>query len=103
MGAIESDRMTILQVEHAVPDFERWNEGFASDPVGRQQGGVRRYRVARPADDPNYVVIDLEFDTQPEAEAFLERLRALWSRVMGEGLIGEPQARILEVAETSDV
>jgi hypothetical protein len=56
--------MPILQIQHAVRDFDAWKRAFDSDPVGRQQGGVRRYRILRAADDPNFVVIELEFDTQ---------------------------------------
>jgi hypothetical protein len=95
--------MTILQIEHPVRDFDAWKIAFDSDPVGRREGGVRRYRVYRPTDDPNYVVVDLELDGPAEAEAFLARLRELWSRAVAQGLIRDPQARILEVAETADV
>lgn len=95
--------MTILQIEHPVRDFDAWKAAFDSDPVGRREGGVRSYRVYRPADDPNYVVVDLELDSPAEAEAFLGRLRDLWSRAVAKGLIRDPQARILEVAETVDV
>ena len=62
--------MPILQIEHPVRDFDDWKAAFDSDPVGRKQGGVRRYRVLRPVDDPKYIVVDLEFDTAGEAEAF---------------------------------
>jgi ribosomal protein L35AE/L33A len=95
--------MTILQIEHPVRDFDRWKQAFDGDPVGRKEGGVRRYRIYRSADDPNYVVVDLELDSPAEAEAFLGRLRVLWSRAVEQGLIRDPQARILEVAETVDV
>jgi hypothetical protein len=44
-----------------------WKAAFDSDPVGREKSGVRRYRVLRPVDDPNYVMIELEFDSSPEA------------------------------------
>jgi len=60
---------------------------------------VRRYRVLRSIDDPNYVMIDLEFDTESQAEALLAGLRALWSRVEGT-VIMNPQARIVEAVET---
>jgi len=95
--------MTILQIEHPVRDFGAWKNAFDGDPVGRQEGGVRRYRIYRPADDPNYVIVDLELDGTAEAEAFLGRLRGLWSRAVAQGLIQDPRARILEVAETVDV
>jgi hypothetical protein len=55
--------MPILQIEHRVRDFDAWKQAFDNDPVGREQKGVRRYRVLRSLDDPNYVVVDLEFDS----------------------------------------
>ena len=35
----------VLYIEHAVRDFDAWKRAFDSDPVGREQNGVRRYRV----------------------------------------------------------
>ena len=55
--------MPILQIEHSVREFDAWKAAFDSDPVGRERGGVRRYRIVRPVDDPNYVAVDLEFDS----------------------------------------
>ena len=60
--------MFVLHIEHAVPDFTAWKQAFDSDPVGRKQLGVRRYQVTRPVDNANYAIIDLEFDTQSQAE-----------------------------------
>ena len=62
--------MYILCIEHPVPDYEAWKAAFDSDPIGRERSGVRRYRVLRATDDPNYVMLELEFDTFSEAEAF---------------------------------
>ena len=92
-----------MVVEHRVPDFDAWKAAFDSDPVGREQGGVRRYRISRPADDPNLVFIALEFDSFDEARAFRERLLGLWSRIESEGLIESPQASILEVVEAQEL
>jgi len=93
--------MPILRIEHAVPDFEGWKRAFDSDPVDRKKSGVRRYRVQRPLDDPNYVLIDLEFDTQGEAEALLAAMRKVWGRVQGTVVL-DPQARIVETVETRE-
>jgi hypothetical protein len=93
--------MPILRIEHAVPDFEGWKRAFDSDPVDRKTSGVRRYQVQRPIDDPNYVLIDLEFDTQGEAEALLAAMRQVWSRVQG-AVVLDPQARIVETVETRE-
>jgi hypothetical protein len=92
--------MPILRIEHPVRDYEAWKQAFDSDPVGREQGGVRRYRVLRPTDDPNYVLVDLEFDTASEAEAFRTALRELWDRVGSNLGLEGPQARIVEAVES---
>lgn len=94
--------MTILQIEHGVRDYEAWKRAFDSDPVGRAEGGVRRYRISRPTDDPNYVIVDLEFDSSSEAEAFRAKLRELWGRVEGDLGLQNVQARIVEPAESKE-
>ena len=93
--------MPVVRIEHAVPDFERWQQAFASDPADRKGSGVRRYQVYRLTDDPNYVMIDLEFDSMSQAEATLTSLRELWSRVEGQ-IMRNPQARIVEVVESKE-
>jgi hypothetical protein len=93
--------MFMLRIEHPVPDFGGWKKAFDSDPVGRQKSGVRRYRVSRPVDDPNYVMIDLEFDNAAEAEALHASLRELWARVEGR-VMTSPRARIVEITDARD-
>jgi hypothetical protein len=91
--------MYMLRIEHPVPSFERSKTAFDSDPVDRARSGVRRYRVSRPVDNPNYVLIDLEFDTADQAEALLNAMRTVWQRVEGT-IIMDPQVKITEVVET---
>lgn len=91
--------MVILQIEHFVPSFEGWKQAFDSDPVGRKRSGVRSYRIMRPVDDPNYAMIELEFDTVHEAEALLDALRTVWSRVQGT-VMNDPQVRIVNLVES---
>jgi len=92
--------MPTLQIEHGVRDFDAWKQAFDNDPVGREAGGVLGYRILRPTNDPQYVVVDLDFDTEAEAEAFREKLRSLWSGAGASLGLESPSARILEVAET---
>jgi hypothetical protein len=94
--------MHILRIEHPVPDFDDWKKTFDDDPIGREQSGVRRYRILRSIDDPSYVMVDLEFNSSREAEAVRAALRDLWGRVQAEGLIGGPQARTVEVVESKE-
>lgn len=94
--------MPILRIEHSVPDFNGWKRAFDSDPADRKGSGVRRYQVLRSVEDPNYVLIDLEFDTLAEAEGLLTKMRQVWS---GEGqkVMRNPQARIVETVEAHEV
>jgi hypothetical protein len=93
--------MYVLRIEHPVASFDGWKVAFDSDPVGRKKSGVRRYRVLRPIDDANYVMIDLEFDTASQAEDLLAAMRVVWGRVEGK-IIMKPQARIVETVETME-
>jgi len=93
--------MPVLRIEHKVASYEGWKKAFESDPIGRKNSGVRRYRVYRPADDPNYVVIDLEFDSLQETENALAALRKLWTNVEGKVMVN-PQTRILDMTETKE-
>jgi hypothetical protein len=102
--------MSTLKIEHPIGDFDTWKTAFERDPVGRKQAGVRRYRVYRPVDDPKYVIIDLDFDGAAAAQAFLESLQKVWSRVdLSPGLAREggvpktaPRTRIVEEVESRE-
>lgn len=90
-----------LCIEHPVPSYENWKQAFDSDPVGREKMKVRRYQILRPVDNPNYVMIQLEFDTASDAEALLTAMRVVWSRVEGT-IMMNPKAQILEIAEAKE-
>lgn len=91
--------MAILHIQHFVPDFEGWKRAFDSDPVDRKGAGVRRYHVHRSVADPNFVMIDLEFETVAEAERLLEKLRRLWTGPGGAVMLN-PEAWIVETVES---
>jgi hypothetical protein len=93
--------MFTLRIEHPVPSFEGWKKAFDSDPIGREKSGVRRYRVLRPINDANYVMVDLEFDTASQAEALLAAMRVVWGRVQGK-IVMDPHALIVEAVESKE-
>ena len=70
--------MPTVQFEHAIRDFAMWKAAFDRDPINRRGLGVRRHRVWRPVNDPNYVIGELEFDTTAQALACGTALRELW-------------------------
>ena len=93
--------MIVLQIEHPVPDYNNWKKAFDNDPVNRKQSGVRRYKIFRQADDPNYVIVHLEFDTLDTAKNLLTALQQLWKQVEGKVMTG-PKTRIIEIIESKE-
>lgn len=94
--------MILLHIEHSVFDFDAWKASFDSYSELRQQSGVRRYRIARPIDNPTFAMIDLEFDSVSQAESLFAAVQQVWQRVGGT-LIKDPQWRISEVVETKEL
>ena len=90
--------MVVLQVEHPVADFDAWKLAFDQDPVNRQQSGVRRYRVLRPVNQPDFAIIELEFDGLAQAEAMRDALQDHW-RTLEAALMHGPETRIVEIVE----
>ena len=93
--------MLILQIEHNVPNFDGWKKAFDRDPINRKKSGVRSYRIFRPMDDPNYVVINMEFDTLRDLERTLTALHTLWGQIEGKIMVN-PKTRILDIVESKE-
>ena len=93
--------MTTLHIEHAITDYGVWKSAFDRFEELRRQSGVKHHRVLRPADDPAYVVVNLDFGTAEEAGAFLEFLRTkVWPLPQSApALAGTPQTSILDLCE----
>jgi heme-degrading monooxygenase HmoA len=95
--------MHVLKIEYPVSDYDTWKAAFDRDLLDREGSGVRRYRILRPADDPDYVMIDLDFDDASEAEAYLAALqRAVYSSQEASPVSGSPKTRIVEVVEAKE-
>lgn len=94
--------MFTLRIEHQIHGFDMWKAAFDRLPAIRERAGVRNHRIFRPVDDPNYVMIDLDFDSADAAEGFLAVLhRDVWrSAEAAPALVGSPQTRISEMAES---
>ena len=94
--------MPVVRIEHSVPDFEKWKQAFDRDPADRKGSGVRRYQILRLQNEPNYVMIDLEFDNTAEAEAFVQKMERIWGGP-AKGIMLNPRARIADFIEGKDV
>ncbi|HEV2069942.1 MAG TPA: hypothetical protein VGR26_09125 [Acidimicrobiales bacterium] len=95
--------MATLHIEHPITDFDTWSSAFNRLADVRREAGVRAQRVQRPVDDPMYVVVDLDFDTTREAQAFQRFLNTkVWPiRENAPALVGTPETMILEPAVAS--
>lgn len=58
--------------------------------------------MLRAQDDPNYVMIDLEFDSRGAAEAFPLTMERIWGRP-GKAVMQNPRARIVDRLEAKDL
>ncbi|HUZ52945.1 MAG TPA: hypothetical protein VMU94_10515 [Streptosporangiaceae bacterium] len=96
--------MTTLRIEHPISDFQLWKTAFDSFAEARANAGVRSFMIRQPVDDPQYLMLDLEFDTAGRAEAFAQFLEQhVWSSpTASPGLAGIPQTRILDLVPSAE-
>ncbi len=97
--------MPTLHIEHAITDFRTWLAAFGRFADARRNAGVRDERVHQPVGDPHYVIVDLDFDTVDEANAFLQFLETVvWSNsANAPALAGSPHALVLERAPAASL
>ena len=101
MGALRAGAygrpMTTLHIEHPITDYDTWRAAFDSLIDARRKAGVVSGRVARPIDNPHYIVLGLDFDTNEQATAFLRFLETqVWvSATTAPALAGQRRTAIL--------
>ena|ERR1700722_8563869 len=93
--------MTTLRIEHAITDYQLWKKAFDGFAAARAGAGVRSCAIRLPVDDPNYLMLDLEFDTAGAAETFAGFLAEhVWSSpASSPGLAGAPTTQILDLVD----
>ena len=90
--------MITLRIEHRISSFEGWKKAFDSDPFNRKKSGVKRYRIYRPSDLENFVIIELDFDNLEQAQGTQASLQKMFLNVEGK-LIFEVQMKSLNIIE----
>jgi hypothetical protein len=90
--------MYTLNIEHAITDFPTWKAAFDRFADARAQAGVVAHRIRRPVDDRHCLVIELDFETRGNADAFRQFLTTVvWpNSEASPALAGRPTARVLE-------
>jgi len=89
--------MATLHIEHKITDYTTWRSAFDAFAQARHSAGVTAERVAQPVDDPEYIVVGLDFTAPDHAAAFLQFLEQhVWSTPSNSpGLAGSPRTMIL--------
>jgi heme-degrading monooxygenase HmoA len=89
--------MALLTIEYQVPDFAGWKQIFDKDPMGRSSHGVTRHWIYQDADNPNHVMLSMEFGSADDARRFLNEpaFQQVWDRS------GARRAWVLEEAEAA--
>jgi heme-degrading monooxygenase HmoA len=91
--------MPYLLVRHKVQDYERWKPVFDHDHgATRKRIGSKGGWILRDADDPNELVILLEWDSSENAQHFVnaDETREEMQRA---GVADEPDVYFLEEVE----
>jgi hypothetical protein len=66
--------MAYVLIEHLVGDYETFKQVYLDDSARRRRSGSRGGKVYRAADDPNDIIIILEWDSAERAHEFARSL-----------------------------
>jgi len=92
--------MATLHIENTVRDFDEWKAVFDKFDRFRAEKLTRSYRMARQVDEPNKVIIDLDFDTVEDATAFRGALEQIWQTPQSrEQLVSHGTPLVFELVE----
>ncbi len=91
--------MATLLLRHRVRDFDRWKRFFDAQAAERAAAGSLGGRVFRDGDDPEDIVVVLEWADLDRARDFAERedLQVTMERA---GVMGEPDFLFLAEVDT---
>lgn len=87
--------MTVLAVRQAVSDYTTWKAGYDDHGASRKEHGAIRDQVLQSADDPNDVLVLIEFDSLADAQAFVDD-PSLKQAMSAAGVIGAPDISFRE-------
>ena len=96
--------MATLHIENTVRDFDEWKAVFDKFDRFRAEKGMRSYRMARQVDEPNKVIVDLDFDSVEAATEFRGALEQIWRTPQSqEQLVAHGTPLLYDVVEQREV
>jgi hypothetical protein len=67
--------MAYVMARLELPDYDEWKQRFDGDPAGRVQA-AEGHRLYRSVENPNEVIVQVEFESAEKAKSFREGLLA---------------------------
>ena len=91
--------MAYLLVHQSVADYAKWKQVFDEHQAMREAAGSKGGQVLQSADDPNKVIVMMEWDSIENARAFAQSddLRQAMERA---GVTGPPDIHYLNLADS---
>jgi heme-degrading monooxygenase HmoA len=92
-------KMAYLLVRHTVKDYAKWKPFFDGHQSTRKKSGSKGGRLYRNSQNPNEIIIVMEWDTLDNARKFAESadLREVMEKA---GVTGKPDVYFLEQVES---
>ena len=85
--------MTVLAVRHTVADYATWKTGYDNHGASRKAHGATHDQVLQSVEDPNNLLVLIEFGSTAEAKAFAND-PSLKEAMSTAGVIGAPDISI---------
>ena len=92
--------MPYIVVRHSVADYAKWKPIYDEHGSTRGAAGCKGTQVFRNADQPEEIVVLLEWDSLERARAFTES-QALRETMERTGVTGPPDVRFLDRVDNS--
>ena len=93
--------MAYVLIEHRVGDFETFKEVYLDDAERRERLGCKGGLVFRVADDPNEIIVMLEWETVEGARDFAGSLELEQAMEWSTSNVATPRVTVLDVAMES--
>lgn len=87
--------MAVLAVRHSVADYPAWKAGYDNHGTLRKQHGAIRDQVLQSVDDPNDLLVLIDFGSLADAKAFAND-PSLKEAMAAAGVVGAPDISFRE-------
>ncbi len=87
--------MAYILIRHNVADYAKWKPVFDENAAARKAGGSKGGHLFRSADNPNEVVVLLEWDSIEKARQFTQS-NELREAMQNAGVTGRPDLFFLD-------